>query len=336
MGQCKIFISHASPDGNILKHLVDFLSGLYAIGRNEITFTSLPESGVENFSNFNDELRKDIQECKLAIVYLTQSYLMSNYCLFELGAIWSQNKTCFLINRDNIAKDKIPDILLAHTYDKLDDRGLDKLCDTLEELAIETKYNGHTEYNSYKQRILEQISEEEKKRLSENQPESAPVNLDECSWEKVQGNTEDIEKSAGYTKIGDIYRTVGSYPKHYIMHASARVFNWEGENHFDETAKPHYCLLEQREKDETCQKIILIDETQEDQKCLSSLYMLAQASSEQRIKLSDLLMHPEGHIHEVLINLLTEKGYKVTKEKTPKTRSMRKQPLSPEIEECYS
>lgn len=318
MGQCKIFISHASPDGNILKHLVDFLSGLYAIGRNEITFTSLPESGVENFSNFNDELRKDIQECKLAIVYLTQSYLMSNYCLFELGAIWSQNKTCFLINRDNIAKDKIPDILLAHTYDKLDDRGLDKLCDTLEKLAIETKYNGHTEYNSYKQRILEQISEEEKKRLSENQPESAPVNLDECSWEKVQGNTEDIEKSAGYTKIGDIYRTVGSYPKHYIMHASARVFNWEGENHFDETAKPHYCLLEQREKDETCQKIILIDETQEDQKCLSSLYMLAQASSEQRIKLSDLLMHPEGHIHEVLINLLTEKGYKVTNEKTPK------------------
>ena len=319
--ECRIFISHASPDGNILKHLVDFLSGLYAIGRNEITFTSLPESGVENFSNFNDELRKDIQECKLAIVYLTQSYLMSNYCLFELGAIWSQNKTCFLINRDNIAKDKIPDILLAHTYDKLDDRGLDKLCDTLEELAIEPKYNGHAEYNSYKQRILEQISEEEQKRLSEKQVKSAPVKLYECSWEKVQGYTESIEKSAGYKKIGDIYRTVGSYPKHYIMHASARVFNWEGENHFDETAKPHYCLLEQREKDETCQKIILIDETQEDQKCLSSLYMLAQASSEQRIKLSDLLMHPEGHIHEVLINLLTEKGYKVTKEKTPKQES---------------
>ncbi len=321
MGQCKIFISHASSDCEIIKHLVDFLSGLYVISRNEITFTSLPESGIENFSNFNDELRKDIQECKLAIVYLTQNYLKSNYCLFELGAIWSQNKNCFLINRDNITKDKIPDILLAHTYDKLDNRGLDKLCDTLEKLPIETKYNGHTEYNSYKQRVLEQISLAEQKRLSEKQPKSVPVKIAECSWEKVQGNTEAIEKSAGYTKIGDIYRTTGSYPKHYIMRTSARVFNWEGENHFDKTAKPHYCLLVQREKDEICQKIILIDETQEGQEDLSSLYNMAQVSSEQRLKLSDLLMHPVGIDHETMINLLKEKGYKVTKPSEPLERS---------------
>lgn len=334
--KCRIFISHASADANELVPIVDMLTDIYELEKEEITFTSLPETGLANFSRFNETLRKAIQESDLIIIYLTNTYIQREYCLYELGAIWGLNKNCFLINRDGINKDKLPELLLGHTFSKLDDISIDNLVDLLEELHYSRRVKKTADYNSRKKRVLEQISQAEQKRLSEKQVKSAPVKLDECLWEKVQGYTESIEKSAGYTKIGDIYRTVGSYPKHYIMHASARVFNWEGENHFDETAKPHYCLLAQREKDETCQKIILIDETQEYQKCLSSLYMLAQASSEQRIKLSDLLMHPEGHIHEVLINLLTEKGYKVTKEKTPKTRSMRKQPLSQEIEDYLS
>ena len=254
-------------------------------------------------------------------IYLTNTYIQREYCLYELGAIWGLNKNCFLINRDGINKDKLPELLLGHTFSKLDDISIDNLVDLLEELRYSRRVKKTADYNSRKKRVLEQISQAEQKRLSEKQVKSAPVKLDECSWEKVQGNTEAIEKSAGYTKIGDIYRTTGSYPKHYIMRTSARVFNWEGENHFDKTAKPHYCLLVQREKDEICQKIILIDETQEAQEDLSSLYNMAQVSSEQRLKLSDLLMPPVGMAHETMINLLKEKGYKVTKPSEPLERS---------------
>ncbi len=332
--KCRIFISHASADANELIPIVDMLTDIYEIKKEEITFTSLPETGLSNFSRFNETLRKAIQESDLIIIYLTSTYIQRQYCLYELGAIWGVNKKCFLINRDEINKEKLPDLLLGHTFSKLDDTCLDHLVDLLEELHFSRRVKGTAAYNSRKQRVLEQISEAEKKRLGENQPKSALVNLVECSWEKVQGNTEDIEKSAGYTKIGDIYRTTGTYPKYYIMHASPRVFNWEGENHFDETAKPHYCLLEQREKEEICQKIILLDETQEDQEDLSSLYNTAQASSETRIKLRDIFKSSKEIAPEAMIHLLEEKGYKVTK-KTDAKR-MRKQPLSQEVEDYLS
>lgn len=319
--KCRIFISHASADAHELVPIVDMLTDIYELEKEEITFTSLPETGLANFSRFNETLRKAIQESDLIIIYLTNTYIQREYCLYELGAIWGLNKNCFLINRDGINKDKLPELLLGHTFNKLDDISIDNLVDLLEELHYSRRVKKTADYNSRKKRVLEQISQAEQKRLSEKQAKSVPVKIDEGSWEKVQGNTEAIEKSAGYTKIGDIYRTTGSYPKYYIMQASVRVFNWDGENHFDETAEPHYCLLVQREKDEICQKSNFLDEKQKGQEYLSSLYNMAQVSSEQRLKLSDPLMLPEGMAHETMINILKEKGYKVTKTSEPLERS---------------
>lgn len=182
MGSCKVFISHASANAQELEPLVDIISGLFYIERAEIAFTALPETGVENFSNFNDALRCALQESRLSVVYLTKTYLQRKYCLFELGAIWGLNKPCFLINRDNIGKDELPDILLAHTYDKLDSLGIDKLCDKLYELSFSPRYKGMTEYNSYKNRVLSRnSSEKDSTRRSLKNPHQSQTVIDYLS-----------------------------------------------------------------------------------------------------------------------------------------------------------
>jgi len=157
--KCRIFISHASADANELVPIVDMLPALFELQKEEITFTALPETGLANFSRFNETLRKAIQESDLIIIYLTNTYIQREYCLYELGAIWGLNKNCFLINRDGISKEKLPELLLGHTYSKLDDTCIDQLFDLLEELHFNRLIKRTADYNSRKKRALEQIEQ---------------------------------------------------------------------------------------------------------------------------------------------------------------------------------
>ncbi len=157
--KCRIFISHASADANELVPIVDMLPALFELQKEEITFTALPETGLANFSRFNETLRKAIQESDLIIIYLTNTYIQREYCLYELGAIWGLNKNCFLINRDGISKEKLPELLLGYTYSKLDDTCIDHLFDLLEELHFNRRIKRTADYNSRKKRALEQIEQ---------------------------------------------------------------------------------------------------------------------------------------------------------------------------------
>lgn len=151
----KIFVSHASANKVFIDYFVEYLQLSFNIDSQEIAYTSLPETGLRNFSNFNNELKVKIQECKLAVIFLTNEYANSQYCMCELGALWVIGKKCFLFNIDNIDKATMPDLVLGTTYSTLNYSALDEFYETLTETAPETKKKLRlTDLNSTKEKKL--------------------------------------------------------------------------------------------------------------------------------------------------------------------------------------
>lgn len=202
--KCRIFISHASTDANELIPIVDMLTDIYELEKEEITFTSLPETGLANFSRFNETLRQALQESDLIIIYLTNTYIQRQYCLYELGAIWGLNKNCFLINRDGINKEKLPDLLLGHTYSNLDDTCIDTLIDLLEELHFSRRVKRTADYNSRKKRALEQI-EQAKESSVLSPPSDTPIEI----TKKIQPSTKTINDKLNWQEYP--IQMVGQY-----------------------------------------------------------------------------------------------------------------------------
>jgi len=132
---CKIFISHASADAAIVTPIVDMIFEAYDFHREkrEIMYTSSRDTGLINWSNFNDSLRQAIDECNIVIVFLSSNYVQSQYCLCELGAIWGLNKQGFLIRQQKTQEFKLPDITLALTYDDLSEDCLDGISDCIQD-----------------------------------------------------------------------------------------------------------------------------------------------------------------------------------------------------------
>ena len=128
---CEIFISHSSANASIVEPIVDMLFDLFDFQREhrEIMYTSSPDTGLDNWSNYNDTLRNALVNCKIVIVFLSSNYVNSKYCLYELGAIWGLDKQGFLIKHQENKDCPLPDITLARTYASLSDTCLDQIDD---------------------------------------------------------------------------------------------------------------------------------------------------------------------------------------------------------------
>ena len=95
----QIFISHAEADKEIADAICDLLATGMGINAEEMIFCSSLESlGIPSGSNFVEFIKRELQNTKLVILLLTQSYFASQFCMAELGASWIQsNQTIPLI-----------------------------------------------------------------------------------------------------------------------------------------------------------------------------------------------------------------------------------------------
>lgn len=89
MAQAKIFISHAVGDATLAKALVKFLMEAIGVPKKEIFCSSLPDHDVPLAEDFNVYIKNQIQEPKLVIALMTETYLERYFCLMELGAAWA-------------------------------------------------------------------------------------------------------------------------------------------------------------------------------------------------------------------------------------------------------
>ena len=86
----KIFISHATADAELVNEFVDFLQTAFNIGRQEIYCTSgHGTKKIRTGFNFITDMRENIHETELVMLFLTPNYFKRPFCMAELGAAWA-------------------------------------------------------------------------------------------------------------------------------------------------------------------------------------------------------------------------------------------------------
>jgi len=86
----KIFISHAVNDRNLVEMFVDdLLNAGMDISAKDIFCSSLSGMGIPSGKNFIEHIKNQIQNPEVVIVFLSKSYIKSQFCMSELGATWA-------------------------------------------------------------------------------------------------------------------------------------------------------------------------------------------------------------------------------------------------------
>lgn len=93
----EIFISHAVADKALADKLVSFLKEAIGVPAKSIFCSSVEGQGIPLGDDFNDYMKKQIQEPKLVILLMTPRYMESWFCLMELGATWAKSLTALPI-----------------------------------------------------------------------------------------------------------------------------------------------------------------------------------------------------------------------------------------------
>lgn len=93
----EIFISHAVADKALADKFVSFLKEAIGVPAKLIFCSSVEGQGIPLGDDFNDYMKKQIQEPKLVILLMTPRYMESWFCLMELGATWAKSLTALPI-----------------------------------------------------------------------------------------------------------------------------------------------------------------------------------------------------------------------------------------------
>jgi len=91
----KIFISHAVKDKPIVDAFVDLLQTGANIPYDEIFCSSLEGLGIPPGANFIDHIKDEIQSPDMVIAVISEHYLLSQFCMCELGATWAMSHNMF-------------------------------------------------------------------------------------------------------------------------------------------------------------------------------------------------------------------------------------------------
>lgn len=104
----KIFLSHAKLDREIANRIIDkLIVPIFNMDKQkDVFYTSRRETGIRSNTNWRDNIKEKLTECKIFIPLITVNFKNSEMCLSELGAAWALNKDIYPlllppINYDN-------------------------------------------------------------------------------------------------------------------------------------------------------------------------------------------------------------------------------------------
>ena len=92
----QVFVSHASQDRAAVDRLVDLIVEIGA-GRLQVFCTSTPGFDVPSGQDFFSYIKTILMRSSLVVHFITPAFLLSNFCMLELGAAWAQEKAFLLI-----------------------------------------------------------------------------------------------------------------------------------------------------------------------------------------------------------------------------------------------
>jgi len=98
----RIFISHAQDDFNSTK-IKDLLKSI--LNKYGIFFSVDPEAGIETGKSLHEEINRELKECSIFMAVVTENYVRSAYCLYEMSVARYLQKSNFIIyTNENIKK----------------------------------------------------------------------------------------------------------------------------------------------------------------------------------------------------------------------------------------
>jgi hypothetical protein len=104
----KIFLSHAKLDREIANRIIDkLIVPIFNMDKQrDVFYTSRRATGIRSNTNWKDNIKENLTECKIFIPLITINFKNSEMCLSELGAAWALNKDIYPlllppINYDN-------------------------------------------------------------------------------------------------------------------------------------------------------------------------------------------------------------------------------------------
>src|SRR5581483_10747531 len=84
----KIFITHAEANAHVARALVGLLQTGTRIDQADVFCSSDEGQGIQTGSDIRGTIRSSLEETSLAIPLISDEYLISDWCQWELGAIW--------------------------------------------------------------------------------------------------------------------------------------------------------------------------------------------------------------------------------------------------------
>lgn len=154
----KIFISHASADEKVVSLFVDHI--LFAgsgVKLEDIVYTTRVDTGIDNGEDIPSTIRKELKECELFVMMVSNHYRNSEVCLNEMGAAWMREDLQKLILLlPGIGFDRIGWLMSLSKGTQITDAdGLDQIHDQVVELTA-TNVKTAT-WNRSKAHFLDQI-----------------------------------------------------------------------------------------------------------------------------------------------------------------------------------
>ncbi|MFQ2031516.1 TIR domain-containing protein [Aeromonas veronii] len=138
----KIFISHAVKDKKIVDAFVDLLQTGANIPYDEIFCSSLEGLGIPAGANFVDHIKEEIQSPELVIAIITQNYLMSQFCMCELGAAWAMSHNMYPVLVPPLEYADVQGVLKSTQLVRInDEKGLSQFANNVNDIFPEIKVN---------------------------------------------------------------------------------------------------------------------------------------------------------------------------------------------------
>ncbi|MBY3262221.1 TIR domain-containing protein [Rhizobium laguerreae] len=136
----KVFVSHATVDVALAKLLVNFLKEAIGVPDKDIFCTSLPGHSIPLMEDFNEYIRKQIEQPAIVLALLTPSYLESHFCLMELGAAWSKATKTLAVVTPKVSFDVVTKTLGLKQAWRIDDHTkLSEFRGAFEGMTLETR-----------------------------------------------------------------------------------------------------------------------------------------------------------------------------------------------------
>ncbi len=83
----EVFLSHSSVDKGLAEGVTDLLDNTIKL-LGKVRCTSADGHKLQIGSPFTKNLRKEIADCDVFVVLVSEHSLESQFCLFEMGAAW--------------------------------------------------------------------------------------------------------------------------------------------------------------------------------------------------------------------------------------------------------